>query len=58
MILLALIVGYVLNRKPWGKHLLCHRRQRARRPDDGVNVDRIKFQAYVFSAFSPRSPRC
>ena len=51
MILLAVIVGYVLNRKPWGKHLYAIGGNEPAARMTGVNVDRIKFQAYVFSAF-------
>ena len=51
MVLLALIVGYVLHRKPWGKHLYAIGGNEPAARMTGVNVDRIKFQAYVFSAF-------
>ncbi len=51
MILLALAVGYVLNRKPWGKHLYAIGGNEQAARMTGVNVDRIKFQAYLFSAF-------
>jgi ribose transport system permease protein len=51
MVVLALIVGYVFNFKPWGKHLFAIGGNEAAARMTGVNVDRIKFQAYLFSAF-------
>jgi ribose transport system permease protein len=51
MVILALIVGYVLNFKSWGKHLYAIGGNEPAARMTGVNVDRIKFQAYVFSAF-------
>ncbi len=51
MVLLALIVGYVLNFKTWGKHLYAVGGNEPAARMTGVNVDRIKFQAYLFSAF-------
>jgi ribose transport system permease protein len=51
MILLAVIVSYVLNKKPWGKHLYAIGGNEQGARMTGVNVDWIKFQAYVFSAF-------
>jgi ribose transport system permease protein len=51
MIVLAIIVSYVLNKKPWGKHLYAIGGNEQGARMTGVNVDRIKFQAYVFSAF-------
>jgi ribose transport system permease protein len=51
MVILALIVGYVFNFKPWGKHLYAIGGNEQAARMTGVNVDRIKFQAYVFSAF-------
>ena len=51
MILLALIVGYVFIYKPWGKHLFAIGGNEQAARMTGVNVDRIKFQPYVFSAF-------
>jgi ribose transport system permease protein len=51
MVVLALIVGYVFNYKPWGKHLFAIGGNEAAARMTGVNVDRIKFQAYLFSAF-------
>ena len=51
MVVLALIVGYVLNFKSWGKHLYAIGGNEPAARMTGVNVDRIKFQAYLFSAF-------
>jgi ribose transport system permease protein len=51
MILLAVIVSYVLNKKPWGRHLYAIGGNEQGARMTGVNVDLIKFQAYVFSAF-------
>lgn len=51
MVVLALIVGYVLHQKAWGKHLYAIGGNEQAARMTGVNVDRIKFQAYVFSAF-------
>lgn len=51
MIVLALIVGYVFKYKPWGKHLFAIGGNEQAARMTGVSVDRIKFQAYVFSAF-------
>jgi ribose transport system permease protein len=51
MVVLALIVGYVLNFKAWGKHLYAIGGNEPAARMTGVDVDRIKFQAYVFSAF-------
>lgn len=52
MILLALIVGYVFNFKPWGRHLMAIGGNESAARLTGVPVDWIKFQAYVFSAFT------
>jgi ribose transport system permease protein len=52
MVVLGLIVGYVLTRKAWGKHLYAIGGNEQAARMTGVNVDRIKFQAYVFSAFT------
>ena len=52
MVILALIVGYVFNFKAWGKHLFAIGGNEKAARMTGVNVDRIKFQAYVFSAFT------
>ena len=51
MVILALIVGYVFRYKAWGRHLysIGGNEQAARLT--GVNVDWIKLQVYVFSAF-------
>lgn len=51
MVILALIVGYVFNYKAWGKHLFAIGGNEQAARMTGVNVDRIKFQAYLFSAF-------
>ncbi len=51
MVVLALIVGYVFNFKAWGKHLYAIGGNEEGARMTGVDVDRIKFQAYVFSAF-------
>jgi len=51
MVLLALILGYVFMHKGWGKHLFAIGGNEAAARMTGVDVDRIKFQAYVFSAF-------
>ncbi len=51
MVVLALIVGYILNFKSWGKHLYAIGGNEPAARMTGVNVDRIKFQAYLFSAF-------
>jgi ribose transport system permease protein len=51
MVVLALIVSYVLNFKSWGKHLYAIGGNEPAARMTGVNVDRIKFQAYLFSAF-------
>jgi ribose transport system permease protein len=52
MIALALIVGYVFNFKPWGRHLFAIGGNEQAARLTGVPVDWIKFQAYVFSAFT------
>ena len=52
MILLALVVGYVFNFKAWGRHLFAIGGNEQAARLTGVPVDRIKFQAYVFSAFT------
>jgi ribose transport system permease protein len=51
MVVLALFVGYVFNSKVWGKHLFAIGGNEQAARVTGVNVDRVKFQAYVFSAF-------
>jgi ribose transport system permease protein len=52
MVILALFVGFVFNFTAWGRHLfgIGGNEQAARMT--GVPVDWIKFQAYVFSAFT------
>lgn len=52
MIVLALWVGYVFAFKPWGRHLLAIGGNENAARLTGVPVDWIKFQAYVFSAFT------
>ena len=52
MVILGLIVGYVFKYKAWGKHLFAIGGNEQAARMTGVNVDRIKFQAYVFSAFT------
>jgi ribose transport system permease protein len=52
MIVLALIVGYVFIFKPWGRHLYAIGGNEQAARLTGVPVDAIKFQAYVFSAFT------
>ena len=52
MIVLALIVGYVFNFTAWGRHLLAIGGNEQAARLTGVPVERIKFQAYVFSAFT------
>ena len=52
MIILALIVGYVFNFKAWGRHLFAIGGNEQAARLTGVSVDWVKFQAYVFSAFT------
>ena len=52
MIVLALVVGYVFNFKAWGRHLFAIGGNEQAARLTGVPVDWIKFQAYVFSAFT------
>ncbi|WP_421693519.1 ABC transporter permease [Aestuariivirga sp.] len=52
MIVMALWVGYVFMFKPWGRHLFAIGGNENAARLTGVPVDRIKFQAYVFSAFT------
>jgi ribose transport system permease protein len=47
-----LIVGYVFNFKAWGRHLFAIGGNENAARLTGVPVDWIKFQAYVFSAFT------
>jgi ribose transport system permease protein len=52
MVVLALVVGYVFNFKAWGRHLMAIGGNENAARLTGVPVDWIKFQAYVFSAFT------
>ena len=52
MVVLALIVGFVFNFTAWGRHLFAIGGNEQAARLTGVPVDRIKFQAYVFSAFT------
>ena len=52
MIVLALLVGFVFNFKAWGRHLFAIGGNEQAARLTGVPVDWIKFQAYVFSAFT------
>ena len=52
MVVLALIVGYVFHSKAWGRHLFAIGGNEHAARLTGVPVDWIKFQAYVFSAFT------
>lgn len=52
MVLLALVVGYVFNFRAWGRHLFAIGGNEQAARLTGVPVDWIKFQAYVFSAFT------
>lgn len=52
MIVMALGLGYVFMFKPWGRHLFAIGGNENAARLTGVPVDRIKFQAYVFSAFT------
>ncbi len=52
MVLLALVVGYVFNFKAWGRHLFAIGGNEQAARLTGVPVDWIKFQTYVFSAFT------
>jgi ribose transport system permease protein len=52
MIVLALWVGYVFHFRPWGRHLFAIGGNENAARLTGVPVDWIKFQAYVFSAFT------
>ena len=46
------VVGFVLNFTPWGRHLYAIGGNEHAARLTGVPVDRIKFQAYMFSAFT------
>src|SRR5260370_3547123 len=52
MVGLALVVGYVFNSKAWGRHLFAIGGNEQAARLTGVPVDCVKFQAYVFSAFT------
>jgi ribose transport system permease protein len=52
MILVGLAVGYVFNFKAYGRHLMAIGGNENAARLTGVPVDWIKFQAYVFSAFT------
>lgn len=52
LVILALIVGWVFNFTAWARHLFAIGGNEQAARLTGVPVDRIKFQAYVFSAFT------
>ena len=52
MIVLALIMGFVFNFTAWARHLFAIGGNEEAARLTGVPVDWIKFQAYVFSAFT------
>jgi ribose transport system permease protein len=52
MVILALFVGFVFNFTAWGRHLFAIGGNEQAARMTGVPVDRIKFQTYVFSAFT------
>jgi ribose transport system permease protein len=52
MILLALFVGFLFNFTAWGRHLFAIGGNEQGARMTGVPVDWVKFQAYVFSAFT------
>lgn len=52
MILIALVVGFVFNFTAWARHLFAIGGNEHAARLTGVPVDRIKFQAYVISAFT------
>jgi ribose transport system permease protein len=52
MIVLALFVGFVFNFTAWGRHLFAIGGNEQAARMTGVPVDRIKFQTYIFSAFT------
>jgi ribose transport system permease protein len=52
MVLLTLIVGFVFNFTAWARHLFAIGGNEQAARLTGVPVDWIKFEAYVFSAFS------
>jgi ribose transport system permease protein len=52
MVALALFVGFLFNFTAWGRHLFAIGGNEQGARMTGVPVDWIKFQAYVFSAFT------
>ncbi|TIY00404.1 MAG: ABC transporter permease, partial [Mesorhizobium sp.] len=52
MVILALIVGFVFNFTAWARHLFAIGGNEEAARLTGVPVDWIKFQAYLFSAFT------
>jgi ribose transport system permease protein len=52
MVLMALFVGFIFNFTAWGRHLFAIGGNEPAARMTGVSVDWIKFQAYVFSAFT------
>jgi len=52
LVVLALIVGWVFNFTAWARHLFAIGGNEDAARLTGVPVDKIKFQAYVFSAFT------
>ena len=52
MVIMALCVGYVFKYRAWGRHLFAIGGNEQAARLTGVNVKFIKFQAYVFSAFT------
>jgi ribose transport system permease protein len=51
MVIMALILGWVFMFKPWGRHLFAIGGNEQAARLTGVNVERVKLQVYVFSAF-------
>jgi ribose transport system permease protein len=52
MVVMALVLGWVFVAKPWGRHLFAIGGNEQAARMTVVPVDRIKFQTYVFSAFT------
>jgi ribose transport system permease protein len=52
MVALALLVGFLFNFTAWGRHLFAIGGNEPAARMTGVAVDRVKFQAYVFSSFT------
>jgi ribose transport system permease protein len=52
MVVLALVVGFWFNFTAWGRHIFAIGGNEQAARMTGVPVDWIKFQAYVFSAFT------